>query len=326
MKDSEKSLFAATAPGGENPSLPDASQEAAYSEQYRQSLPDVQNAPSTEIRGANVPILQTGISNFRLPLSLLTEKNETLKMEVSVTGSVSVGAETKGINMSRIIRTFYVFKDRVFTLELLEEILLRYKADLGSSRACLRLSFSYPVLQKSLRSNLEGYQYYEVVYEGILDDLDRFRKRIHFDFVYSSACPSSSELAEHSRQTRNVYAIPHSQRSKARLSVEVRPGALLCIEDLLRHCRKALPTETQVMVRRDDEQAFGELNAEQPKFVEDAVRLVYEQLQGDDRIVDFQIACTHLESLHSHDAVAVMNKGAPGGFTGHVEDFGSLVC
>ena len=326
MKDSEKSLFAATAPGEEKPSLPDASQEAAYSEQYRQSLPDVQNAPATEIRGANVPILQTGISNFRLPLSLLTEKNETLNMEVSVTGTISVGAETKGINMSRIMRTFYVFKDRVFTLELLEEILLRYKADLGSSRACVRLSFSYPVLQKSLRSNLEGYQYYEVVYEGILDDLDRFRKRIHFDFVYSSACPSSSELAEHSRQTRNVYAIPHSQRSKARLSVEVRPGALLCIEDLLRHCRKALPTETQVMVRRDDEQAFAELNAEQPKFVEDAVRLVYEQLQGDDRIVDFQIACTHLESLHSHDAVAVMNKGAPGGFTGHVEDFGSLVC
>ncbi len=304
---------------GEHPPL-------APNEEYRQSLPDVQNAPSSEIRGANVPILQTGISNFRLPLSILTEKSETLKIEVSVTGSVSVAAEAKGINMSRIMRTFYNFKDRVFTLELLEEILLRYKADLGSSRARIRLSFSYPVLQKSLRSNLEGYQYYQVVYEGILDDLNRFRKRIYFDFVYSSACPSSSELAEHSRQTRNVYAIPHSQRSKARLNVEVRPGALLCIEDLLRHCQKALPTETQVMVRREDEQAFAELNGEQPKFVEDAVRLVYEQLQGDDRIVDFQIACAHLESLHSHDAVAVINKGVPGGFSGQVEDFKNLLC
>ncbi len=326
MKDSQKSPFAIDPSAESKSHLPNEEQKLMATEQYRHSLPDVQNAPSTEIMGANVPILQTGISNFRLPLSILREKNETLKIEVSVTGSVSVAAETKGINMSRIMRTFYVFKDRVFTLELLEEILLRYKADLGSSRACLRLSFSYPILQKSLRSDLEGYQYYEVVYEGILDDLDRFRKRIHFDFVYSSACPSSSELAEHSRQTRNVYAIPHSQRSKARLSVEVRPGALLCIEDLLRHCRKALPTETQVMVRRDDEQAFAEMNGEQPKFVEDAVRLVYEQLQGDDRMVDFQIACAHLESLHSHDAVAVMNKGAPGGFTGHVEDFGSLVC
>ena len=101
---------------------------------------------------------------------------------------------------------------------------------------------------------------------------------------------------------------------------------MLGLEDLLGHCQKALRTETQVMVRREDEQAFAELNGEQPKFVEDAVRLVYEQLQGDERIADFQIACSHLESLHSHDAVAVINKGVSGGFSGHVEDFGSLVC
>lgn len=323
MKDPQKSPLAVTATGELISELPEGTTSG---EEYRRSLPDVQNAPAAEIRGASVPILQTGISNFRLPLRILTEKNETLDIEVSVAGTVSVAAEAKGINMSRIMRTFYNFKNRIFTLELLEEILLRYKADLGSSRARIRLSFSYPMLQKSLRSGLEGYQYYKVAYEGIVDDLDRFRKRIHFDFVYSSACPSSAELAEHSRNTRNAYAIPHSQRSKARLSVEVRPGALLSIEDLQRHCGKALPTETQVMVRREDEQAFAELNGEQPKFVEDAVRLVYEQLQADDRIADFQIACAHLESLHSHDAVAVINKGVAGGFSGHLEDFSSLLC
>ncbi len=326
MKDSQKSNYAVTGSVESNPQAVENAQVLTASEQYRDSLPDVQNASPAEIRGANVPILQTGISNFRLPLKVLTEKNEAVTLEVSVNGTVSVAAETKGINMSRIMRTFYNFKDRIFTLELIEEILLRYKADLASSRARLRLSFSYPVLQKSLRSGLEGYQYYQVTYEGFVDDLDRFRKRIHFDFIYSSACPSSAELAEHSREEKNLYAIPHSQRSKARLSVEVRPGALLGIEDLLRHCQKGLPTETQVMVRREDEQAFAELNGEQPKFVEDAVRLVYEQLQGDERIADFQIACSHLESLHSHDAVAVINKGVSGGFTGQIEDFGSLLC
>ena len=62
------------------------------------------------------------------------------------------------------------------------------------------------------------------------------------------------------------------------------------------------------------------------KFVEDAVRLVYEQLIGDERLIDFQVACAHLESLHSHDAVAVLTRGVPGGFTGYVEDFRSLIC
>lgn len=295
-------------------------------DEYRDSLPDCQNAASVEIQGANVPILQVGISNFRLPLKFLTKKNETVSLETSVTGLVSHAADTKGINMSRIMRTFYTFKERIFTQELLEEILLRYKEDHGSSRAHLKLSFSYPLIQKSLRSNLEGYQYYDVIFESIIDDLDRCRKIIHFDFVYASTCPCSTELAEHARYTRQTFAIPHSQRSKARISVEIRPGFQVSIEDLNRHCINALQTESQVMVKREDEQAFAELNGTYVKFVEDAARLLYEQLDADDRIVDFQVACVHLESLHSHDAVSVINKGVRGGFKSEIDDFKSLIC
>ena len=295
-------------------------------EKYKESLPDVQNAPSLEIEGANVPLLEVGISNFRIPLKFLTADNDTLTLEASVTGTVSLGADQKGINMSRIIRTFYQFKDRVFTLELLEEVLLRFKEDLGSTRARLKLDFSYPVMRKSLRSDLDGFQYYEVAYEAIIDDLDRFRKRMHVDFVYSAACPCSNELSEHARETRGNFAIPHSQRCKARLSVEVRPGSLLSIEDLLNHCLTALKTETQVMVKREDELVFAELNGAYQKFVEDAVRLIYEQVNTDERIFDFQIACAHLESLHSHDAVAVVNKGVPRGFRAEVSDFKDLIC
>ena len=296
------------------------------SEEYRNSLPDCQNAPSDEIQGANVPILQVGVSNFRLPLKFLTHDSETVSLETSVSATVSHAADTKGINMSRLIRSFYSYKERIFTLELLEEILLRYKEDHGSSRAHLKLSFAYPLIQKSLRSNLEGYQYYDVVFESILDDLDRCRKIIHFDYIYSSTCPCSSELAEHARDERQIFAIPHSQRSKARISAEIRPGFQVSIEDLHRHSLNALQTESQVMVKREDEQAFAELNGSYVKFVEDAARLLYEQLDTDEKIVDFQIACAHLESLHSHDAVSVINKGVRGGFKSEIDDFKSLIC
>jgi GTP cyclohydrolase I len=294
--------------------------------EYRQTLPDTQNRDATEILGANVPIMQVGISNFRIPLRFMTARGEPLSLEASVTGTVSLSADKKGINMSRIMRVFYEFKDRVFTPELLEEILLAYKDRIGSSRARLKLGFSYPIIKKSLRSEMEGYQYYECAYEGEIDDLGRFRKVIHFDFVYSSACPCASDLSEHARETRGQYAIAHSQRSKARVSVEVRKGKTLTVEDLQAMCDKALLTETQVMVRREDEQAFAELNGDQTKFVEDAARLLYEALDADPRIFDFQVACAHLESLHNHDAVAVINKGVDRGFSGHIDDFRSLVC
>lgn len=293
---------------------------------YRESLPDMQNADSANIHGANVPIMQVGISNFRLPLTYLTGDQRQISLETSVTGTVSLGADSKGINMSRIMRVFYDFKERVFDLEVLEEILLRYKQEIGSSRARLKLSFSYPILKPSLRSSLEGWQYYEVAFEGFIDDLNRFRKVIHFDFVYSSACPCSSELSEHARDARNIYGIPHSQRSKARVSIEVRKGEYVTLEEIQQHCLNALKTETQVMVKREDEQAFAELNGAYVKFVEDAARLLYEQFDSDHRIRDFQIACAHLESLHSHDAVAVINKGRPGGFDADFSDFKDLVC
>jgi len=293
---------------------------------YKDSLPDMQNADASLIEGAAVPILQVGISNFCLPLAVATRAGPPVPLEVSVTGTVALAGDHKGINMSRIMRTFYEFKDRVFSLERLEEILLHYKSALGTSRARLRLSFRYPILKPSLRSDLAGWQYYDVVLEGLVDDLDRFRKRVHFDFVYSSACPCSAELAEHAREARDSYGIPHSQRSKARISLEVRPGASLPIEDIQELCLKAIHTETQVMVKREDEQAFAELNGAYPKFVEDAARLFYDAFAADSRIADFQVACAHLESLHSHDAVAVINRGIPGGFDGSFEDFKSLIC
>ncbi len=293
---------------------------------YLAGMPDLQNQGAAAIRGANVPIIQVGISGFRIPLNYLGRHGERQRLETSVIGTVGLQRDFKGINMSRILRVFYEFKERSFTVDTLADVLDAYQLRLSTATAHLTLRFAYPMLKRSLRSGLEGYQYYDAAYEGRVDAAGMFRKFIHFDFVYSSACPCSSELAEHAREERNVYAIPHSQRSKARVIVELEPDALLFVEDMQALCEAALQTETQVMVKREDEQAFAELNGAHVKFVEDAARLVFEQLDADPRIRDFQVALNHLESLHSHDAVAVICKGVAGGFDGSFRDFDNLKC
>ncbi len=292
---------------------------------YRESLPDMQNAAGA-LQGANVAIQQVGVSNFKLPLKFRTHTGEPITLETSVTGTVSLRPSIKGINMSRVVRSFYEFQDDTFTLETLSSILTAYKKEVVCDSARIQLNFSYPLLQKSLRSELFGYQYYQCAFEGRIDQQNRVRTFIHFDFVYSSACPCSAELSEHARDVRAVYSIPHSQRSKARVVVEVAPDAELTIEDVQMHCLNALQTETQVMVKREDEQAFAEMNGAAIKFVEDAARLVYEQLNADPRICDFEVACAHLESLHSHDAVSVIAKGVPSGFRAEFSNFKDLIC
>ncbi len=268
-----------------------------------ESFPDIQNGPESLIEGASVAIQQVGTHNFRLPLKYKKRNGEIIELETRVTGTVSLEAHKKGINMSRIIRSFYDFKEEII-FDKLKDILLKYKDDLNSFDAKIGLNFSYPILIPSLRSDNKGYQYYNVSLEGSLNREGIFTKIIHFDFVYSSACPCSYELAEYARKQRNKATVSHSQRSVARISLEI--DELLWIEELQELCSAALNTETQVIVKREDEMAFAELNGANLKFVEDAARLLYEKLIQDKRIKDFRVICSHQESLHSHDAISII--------------------
>ena len=269
-----------------------------------ETFPDLQNGPSSLIQGAAVEIQQVGIHNFRIPLKYKTRDNGIIELETKVTGTVSLEAHKKGINMSRIMRSFYEHKNETFSINKLENILAKYKEKLKSFDSKIALKISYPIIQKSLRSDLEGYQYYNVTFEGDLNKEGELKKIMHFDFVYSSACPCSYELAEHARKYRNKVTVSHSQRSVARLSIEFED--MIWIEDLKEICETALKTETQVIVKREDEMAFAELNGSYLKFVEDAARLLYKQLIHDKRVKDFRVICSHQESLHSHDAVSVI--------------------
>ena len=289
----------------------------AVTPEYKASLPDLQNGAASLIKGKPVTIQQVGIHNFRLPIRYRKRDGGTIQLETSVTGTVSLEAMKKGINMSRIIRTFYEHKDQTLSGDYLREILRDYNEKVGGMEARLILRFRYPMLNESLRSELSGYQYYDVALESRMDESGHVRDFIHFDFVYSSACPCSYELAQHAIETRGVAAVAHSQRSVARVTVET--AGMIWIEDIRDLCLRALQTETQVMVKREDEQAFAEMNAAYLKFVEDAVRLLYLELESEPRILDFKVVASHQESLHSHDAVSVIVKGVEGGFSAEIE-------
>ena len=277
--------------------------------EYKASLPDLQNGPSSLIKGANQIIQHVGISNFKLPIRYRLRGSGERILETSVTGSVSLGADKKGINMSRIMRSFYKHSEEQFSFSVIEAALDDYKTDLESFDARISMKCSFPMQVDSLRSNLEGYQYYDISLE-LIDRSGVRTKVVHIDYVYSSTCPCSLELSEHARKTRRQLATPHSQRSVARISAVLTGSERLWFEDLVEICRIAVPTETQVMVKREDEQAFAELNAANPIFVEDAARLFCKALKSDNRIGDFRVIASHQESLHSHDAISILTEGS----------------
>ena len=316
------------APGEDASNFPQSGFDPTFTPEadYVRDLPDTQNLRATEIQGAQVAIQEVGSSNFRLPMRFQKDDGSEVTLEASVFGGVSLRADRKGINMSRIIRVFYEYQKELLTFSMIRKVLEDYLVKLESESARLRVSFSLPTLQKSLRSGLEGFQYYDVVMEGRLSASGEFTRMLQIGFVYSSACPCSSDLSEHARESRGVFAIPHSQRSRARVRVVLDNDEAITPEKLVAICQKALATETQSMVRRLDEQAFAELNGAYQKFVEDAVRLVYGSLDAIPAITAFAVSCSHLESLHSHDAVATIAKGLSTDLSGGIDDYGELIC
>jgi GTP cyclohydrolase I len=286
------------------------------SQEYLESMPDLQNE---EFYG--IPIDFVGIHNFHVPIRIKERNGDTQEVMASISGMVSLDAEHAGINMSRIIRTFYKSKDDVFDINKLEEVLRNYQKDLKTFDAHILMNFKYRVWQNALRSVKDdgtpegGWQYYNVTFDCNLDVTGEFKKVMWVDFIYSSACVCSTALSEHAALTRGVYGIPHSQRSIARLAIEF--DKLIWIEDVIEMCRETLTTETLVFCKRQDEQAFAEKNGAQPKFVEDASRMMANKLNENLDVHDFKVIISHNESLHSHNAIAVITKGKPGSIFKH---------
>ena len=239
--------------------------------------------------------------------------------------------EARGIHMSRL----YLLVDRLLGSEVLTPCSVRKvlrefvdsHTDL-SSRALLRVAFDYMVRRPALVSSNSGWKSYPVVISGLLDR-GQFTIETSFEVTYSSTCPCSAALARQIIQDQfkadfsaddgldydrvvawlgseqGIVATPHSQRSGAEVRVRLVPSFdSFPLVALIDRVEGALKTPVQTAVKREDEQAFARLNAENLMFCEDAARRVAAALAGDARVAAWQARVAHYESLHPHDAVA----------------------
>lgn len=285
-------------------------------QEYLDSMPDLQNADFV-----GIPIDFVGIQGMHLPLKIREKNGDFQEVMAEVTGTVSLDAHNRGVNLSRILRTLYKSKDDIFDINKVEDVLRNYQKDIKTFDAHILMNFKYRIWQDALRSVKEdgtpegGWQYYDITFDCNLDVTGEFKKIMHVCYLYSSSCPCSTALSEHAALTRGVYGIPHSQRSVAKLSLEF--DNLIWIEDVIDMCNDALTTEVLVFCKREDEQAFAEKNGAQPKFVEDAIRYLANALNKNPNVTDYKVICSHLESLHAHQAVAVITKGKTGSIFNH---------
>ncbi len=292
------------------------------------SMPDV----AADAVALARPLDWVGMDRIALPLRTYSADGDAIQIAASVDVAVDLADPgARGIHMSRL----YLQLQDAFTTETITPAGLRrvlqslIESQRGlSTRARLALRYDHLLRRKALASGHSGWKNYPVVIEAALSE-NHLALTLQFSVDYSSTCPASAALsrqlnaarfagdfaAAHPLSTnvvadwlasaRGLAATPHAQRSRAEVRVELRPAfdelPFTAFIDLVEN---ALGTPVQTAVKREDEQAFAQLNAENLMFCEDAARRVAGALANDARIARHDVTVSHFESLHAHDAVA----------------------
>jgi GTP cyclohydrolase I len=220
------------------------------------------------------------------------------------------------------------------TLESLLRAFLHSHHDLADC-ARIGIHFEHLVRRKALRSEHHGWRAYPVSIEAVLVD-HLFHLDLETQVVYSSTCPASAAVSRQVVQQRfaadfrggrplshaavfawlgserGMAATPHAQRSVAHVRVRFAHAASIHLVALIDRIEHSLRTAVQTAVKREDEQAFAQANAENPMFCEDAARRIRRAIEKDDGLAAFHVRVEHQESLHAHDAVAQVSRNYPG--------------
>jgi GTP cyclohydrolase IB len=283
-------------------------------------LNDFQKLPNRN--GISIP--RVGIERFRIPLSFKLADGSSRSHDTEASMFVFLDGQKTGVNMSRFCAILQEAADRhVVDEQFFHVVLERFRRDLRDyetesliPKAELELKFKFGVKQPSLKSENWGWQYYDCILKGEQTEDGKTTMTMILGYEYSSTCPCSLSMAkqyeEDFRQGRttegNGIATAHSQRSLATCEITYDHASGYRLETLIDQLRKAVPTETQSLVKRLDEQAFAILNGENPMFVEHVSRRLATVFNDDQRILFWRAKIEHFESLHSHNAVAYIHK------------------
>jgi GTP cyclohydrolase I len=301
---------------------------ASMSNRNPVALPDVAGDAVALAR----PLDWVGMDHIALPVRIADGAGGQLQVAADIDIAVNLAdAGARGIHMSRL----YLQLQDGLAREAITPAGLRHLLQDGiasqqglATQARLRIRYDALLQRPALESGYAGWKRYPVEIEATLAD-GHLRIALAFAVEYSSTCPASAALSRQANaerfaddfsaarplsvgvvrdwlaSERGLAATPHAQRSRAQVRVELKPQfeelPLVALVDAL---EVALATPVQTAVKREDEQAFARLNAENLMFCEDAARRVASVLANDPRVERYDATVSHFESLHPHDAVA----------------------
>ncbi len=259
-----------------------------------QPMVDVQNRAD----GRGIPINKVGVRNLRYPIVIMDRVNEKQPTTAYVTLSVDLPSDFKGTHMSRFVEILNEHHGDL-TMWTLPAIVHKLRERLNADSSHVEIAFPYFIEQKAPVSGAKALMDYECTFIGeSRGEEDIFILRVKVPVT--SLCPCSKEISEYGA---------HNQRGEILMEVKGEVNGkpeMIWIEELVEIAEASASAPVYALLKRPDERHVTMQAFDNPVFVEDMVRNVALRLQADQRVAWFKVEAENFESIHNHNAFAMI--------------------
>jgi len=247
-----------------------------------------------------IAINKVGIKDLHYPVTVLDRQNKSQDTTAVINMYVNLPHHFKGTHMSRFVEVLNQHHGRI-SVEEIESILRTVRRRFKCRSVHLEMKFPYFIEKTAPVSRARGLVDYQCAFYATLGPV---KGKTVFDLVIQAGvpvtmlCPCSKEISDRGA---------HNQRSV--ITIQVRSKGLVWLEEIIDIAEKSASSPVYALLKRMDEKAVTEGAYDRPRFAEDAVREVAKQLKKDTRIVWFQVESENQESIHNHNAYAMVLSG-----------------
>ena len=252
--------------------------------------PDIQSQKDHR----NIEICKVGVKNIKYPIIVEDRAQKFQNTIAEIDIFVDLHNEHRGTHMSRFLEVLNKYHKETL-IDNLETFLKEIRTQLNSQSAFVNIKFPYFVEKEAPVSKIKSLIDYNCIFEASLTN--EFSLKIGVVVPITTLCPCSKEISDFGA---------HNQRSY--VTIKAIYNTFIWLEELIEIVEKNASCEIYSLLKRPDEKFVTEKAYNNPMFVEDIVRDITIILQSDNRIKWFSIESDNIESIHNHNAYALISS------------------
>ncbi|MFD2925673.1 GTP cyclohydrolase FolE2 [Halobacillus naozhouensis] len=269
--------------------------------EQKEKMVDLQNSKKDFLFNIDM----VGISNVKHPIQIPSQLVPQIQTTIGTfTFGSSIAQGSKGTNMSRFTEQLDKYHHEGFAIDI--ETLKKFTKELAGrlkqEDAEVEVSFPWFFERKGPYSDLAGMNHADATIKVLYDHTTGYDVTVELTGKITTLCPCSKEISEYSA---------HNQRGNVSMSVKLTEDfdeqQIDWKAALLEAAESNASARIHPVLKRPDEKMVTEQAYENPRFVEDIVRLVAADLYEYSFVEAFEVSCRNEESIHLHDAVATLS-------------------